>query len=82
MSEWQPIETAPRDGTAILAWNAEYGQRETKMMKYVPGSLGYAVWERGDGPLNYGWEWTEPQNNWASTWNPTLWKPLDAPSST
>lgn len=24
MSNWQPIETAPRDGTIFLAWNAAH----------------------------------------------------------
>ena len=76
---WQTIETAPRDGTRIWAWSAGYGQRETCMQKYGKGSPGFAKWEEGDGPLNYGWGWREPQNNWSSTWEPTHWMPLPAP---
>ena len=73
---WMPIATAPRDGTPILAWNDNYGQRETRMEQYGEGSPGFALWKRGDGPLNSGWRWSEPQNNWGGHWSPTHWMPL------
>ena len=80
--EWQTIDTAPRDGTPILGWNEDYGQRETSMEKYQKGSPGFERWAAGDGPLNYGWRWSEPKNNWASTWEPTHWMPLpEAPNA-
>lgn len=78
--EWQPIETAPKDGTSILGWSEERGQRETKMGKYTEGSPGYAKWKDGYGPLNSGWAW-DTHHNWLTTWNPTHWMPLPPPPS-
>jgi hypothetical protein len=77
--KWQPIESAPRDGTKILGFSPEFGQRETLMGRYQKGSPGYARWEEGDGPLNYGWDWVEPISNSAFTWEPTHWMPLPEP---
>lgn len=85
MSEWQPIETAPKDGTPILGFGPLPGLgwgdphvRETKYQNYGKGSLGFAAYERGEGPLGLGWLWFEPVHSWAQTWKPTHWMPLPA----
>lgn len=79
VAEWQPIETAPKDGTRILGWCAEFGARETKMNFYGEGSIGHANWKSGKGPRESGWDWTEPKNGWGLNWNPTHWMPLPTP---
>jgi hypothetical protein len=76
--DWQDIATAPTDGTRILGYSPDYGQRETYMRQYGEGSMGYAEWKAGKGPLNCGWDWSEPVHNWGSSWKPTHWKPLAA----
>jgi hypothetical protein len=71
MSDWQPIATAPKDGTPILA--------------FYPGQWGirsYSVrsWQRGT------WGGQE-REAWADdimqirVIEPTHWKPLDPPKS-
>lgn len=70
-SGWRPISEAPQDGTPILAWNAEYGARETRSVTYTPGSPGFA-----EGLTDRWWQWEEPKNNWSLKWQPTHWMPL------
>lgn len=79
MQQWQPIETAPKDGTKILGWNQQLGQRETFMDKYTDGSPGYKKHKESGGPIDIGWYWFDPIHNWASTWKPTHWMPLPEP---
>lgn len=77
---WRPIETAPRDETAVLGWSAEYGARQTYYRFYGVGSSARADYARGRGPRG-AWDWSEPHNNWAASWEPTHWQPLPAAPS-
>jgi len=74
---WQPIETAPRDGTPILGYCPQRGQRETRMGIYKPGTVGYNLWKKGGWPLESGWEYKEPSE--IRNWRPTHWMPLFPP---
>ncbi len=47
MSEWQPIETAPKDGTQIIAWGENIGHIVTE---YAPFNGTDWVWVTLDGP--------------------------------
>lgn len=62
---WRPIETAPKDGTQILAWAPDF----------YPGFYGVAEWaEKQDWRPETvaGWFW-----NYAT--RPTHWMPLPTP---
>lgn len=75
-NDWKSILSAPTDGTMFLGFNVEYGVRETHWRLYGEGSIAKIRFEKGEGPSGY-WDWTEPQNNWGSSWQPTHWKPLE-----
>jgi len=64
MSEWQPIASAPKDGTGILL----YRRYEGKYLHLV--DVGQWRKEEEGGPR---WAWTY------STWEPTHWMPLPDP---
>lgn len=68
MSDWQPIETAPKDGTRIIGI----------MRGGVPGRYIYTrrktYWGKTSHVPLYGWNYgrdVEDQN----LWHPTHWKP-------
>ena len=69
MSEWQPIETAPKDGTYIIAYFPSHGRREA----YAESAY-FVDLELEDDPGRGVWVWSqdgdEPQVQ------PTHWMPL------
>jgi len=80
MSEWQPIETAPKDGTAILL----HGDGRTTLGNWcAPSDTPTIKYQDGFAPEP---EWEEFEPFWAS-WDggfteehpATHWMPLPAP---
>ena len=65
MSEWQPIDTAPRDGTRVLL-TIQYGVRQRL-------EIGY--WGRGLSRETGSWRFHRVHNDD----RPTHWMPLPAP---
>lgn len=68
MTDWQPIETAPKDGTAILAWPIWGGGF------YSP---------EGETQIAYVMRWEERKSIWVEAsgeeymqCSPTHWMPL------
>lgn len=64
MSEWQPIETAPKDGTTVIAF------RPTD-----PPHVEGMYWATYDGTDEGAWHWTYDGDAPSSN-QPTHWMPL------
>lgn len=81
--EWQPIETAPRDGSAILIYQAEYdvgGEREHERQKMGgiewSGSPNRAPFDDERYAIGYWRPWGGWGNRNSSRVHPTHWMPL------
>lgn len=66
--QWQPIETAPKDGTLILGW-------DTKVMR-GKGAACVMLWARNETTQKHEW-----MNFWNAyrVDGPTHWQPLPQP---
>ncbi len=67
MTDWQPIETAPRDGTKIIAWRPAVGVADT---------MYYAEYE---GLTGGAWHWADDGDAPHVERQPTHWMPLPPP---
>lgn len=73
MAEWQPIETAPKDGTKIWAWLYDTG---IVMMHWMSAEENCAE-DGGDNPGDYISCWVlsrDPRDDYA----PSYWCPLES----
>lgn len=75
-NDWQPIETAPKDGTWVLLYGRPYtGQSPTEVSRYV--SETYEIWERVDEATKRLVR--QESGYWDGDIWPTHWRPLPAP---
>lgn len=66
MSNWQPIETAPKDGTCVLVWVDVHGEHVTSVPYACAAYFGGDWWrDRRTGQFLVG--------------RPTHWQPLPEP---
>jgi hypothetical protein len=77
MSEWQPIETAPKDGTPILAYGEPHsGEPPFGVVRWIAET--HEWWERVDAKTK------KLVSEEAGYWDgagilPSFWMPLPAP---
>jgi hypothetical protein len=67
MTEWQSIETAPKDGSAILIWPAQSAFTGNDTISYV---VRWSDWKEA---------WIEASGEEYDTFYPTHWMPLPPP---
>jgi hypothetical protein len=76
MTEWQPIETAPKDGTLIEVMDPDSGQFP---MRWDPNAINLIVsdapglWVASDGSMT----WCDQKG-----FGPTKWRPLQEDDQT
>lgn len=71
MSEWQPIESAPRDGTRVRLSHA-LDPNSQKVETFAPT---YGVFEDGEWQCNNAFTCIDGYLRW----QPTAWMPLPTP---
>ena len=72
--QWQPIETAPKDGTHILVFERETGRH---LSGHCPFHVVYyRISEFGPDSKDFPPSWSDAEG-WA--YDPTHWHPLPSP---
>ena len=71
--DWQPIETAPKDGTHFIGWDGKRPFRCSAGKHYV-------LYPHQDGGPTYRDVWNGHYYDSIMPENPTHWQPLPPPS--
>ena len=79
MSEWQPIETAPRDGTVVLVWWPDFWVNDGELTDEIVGGQccvscnRFGEWQR---EVTYA---AILDDDFEPAEEPTHWQPLPTP---
>ena len=76
MSEWQPIETAPKDGSVVLIADAEHVNEAHYVFEvgeFLVSNYPDPYWEKYDHSY---WDRHNDDSDW---YEPTHWMPLPPP---
>jgi hypothetical protein len=77
--DWQPIETAPKDGTRVLVWASKWAGEIAGVINEAQGSCRIAYYTNGQSDYSGDW-WNDDVGDAYSTWcQPTHWMPLPPP---
>lgn len=81
MMEWQPIETAPKDGTRIMLWRGFINSGLWAEMVIAQWFNDEWVWpDQRDNPSTHGnWSDDDMLDGYASAHGFTHWMPLPEP---
>jgi hypothetical protein len=81
MSEWQPIETAPKDGTRIVVWGPLAVMRDGQRLATDPCAHVMLFKRIRDSAAGDWWSPSLPTmpDFWQLAHFPTHWMPLPAP---
>lgn len=72
---WQPIETAPKDGTEVLLWFAQFETRRIgAWMPWGDSSYPFLWQDCHGGNLHRPWKYEDENYDY-----PTHWHPLPEP---
>ena len=78
-NEWQPIETAPKDGTLVLLWGIWSGE-VSGIYNEKEMHLGYYYVSEFQSLEEKGFNWTVTGGDmYGCRMNPTHWMPLPKP---
>lgn len=77
MSEWRPIETAPKDGRRIIAFITDNGPYDGRVIAYWAGEI-----PAGRDGRYHAWQSIDEQCGGEAPIDPSHWLPLpEAPQS-
>ena len=79
MSEWQPIETAPKDGTPVIIWQADGHHFEHRKSWRTTPSAPIKYFDDQRYAIGYWRPWGGWGNRNAADVRPTHWRPLPNP---